>query len=58
MNFLRKKLILSLALMIVFIMLAILSNDMVDRQLFASLGIVMGAITSKVLSNQTHVKNE
>jgi len=58
MNFLRKKWILSLALMIVFIMLAILSNDMVDRQLFASLGIVMGAITSKVLSNQTHVKNE
>jgi hypothetical protein len=31
---------------------------MVDRQLFASLGIVMAAITSKVLSNQTHVKNE
>ena len=58
MNFLLKKWILSLALMIVFIMLAILSNDMVDRQLFASLGIVMGAITSKVLSNQTHVKNE
>ena len=58
MNFLRKKWILSLALMIVFIMLAILSNDMVDRQLFASLGIVMAAITSKVLSNQTHVKNE
>lgn len=58
MNFLRKKWILSLALMIVFIMLAILSNDMVDRQLFASLGIVMAAITSKVLSNQTQVKNE
>ncbi len=58
MNFLLKKWILSLALMIVFIMLAILSNDMVDRQLFASLGIVMAAITSKVLSNQTHVKNE
>jgi hypothetical protein len=58
MNFLLKKWILSLALMIVFIMLAILSNDRVDRQLFASLGIVMGAITSKVLSNQTHVKNE
>jgi len=58
MNFLLKKWILSLALMIVFIMLAILSNDMVDRQLFASLGIVMAAITSKILSNQTHVKNE
>ena len=58
MNFLLKKWILSLALMIVFIMLAILSNDRVDRQLFASLGIVMAAITSKILSNQTHVKNE
>lgn len=58
MNFLRKKWILSLALMIVFIMLAILSNDMVDRQLFASLGIVMGAFTSKFISNQTHLKNE
>jgi hypothetical protein len=58
MNFLLKKWILSLALMIVFIMLAILSNDMVDRQLFASLGIVMAAITSKILSNQTHLKNE
>jgi hypothetical protein len=44
--------------MIVFIMIAFLSNDMVDRQLFASLGIVMGAFTSKFLSNQTHVKNE
>lgn len=58
MNFLLKKWILSLALMIVFIMLAILSNDMVDRQLFASLGIVMGAFTSKFISNQTHLKNE
>jgi hypothetical protein len=58
MNFLRKKWIFSLLLMIVFIMLAILSNDMVDRQLFASLGIVMGAFTSKFISNQTQVKNE
>jgi hypothetical protein len=58
MNFLRKKWIFSLLLMIVFSMLAILSNDMVDRQLFASLGIVMGAFTSKFISNQTQVKNE
>jgi len=58
MNFLSKKWIFSLILMIVFIMIAFLSNDMVDRQLFASLGIVMGAFTSKFLSNQTHVKNE
>ena len=58
MNFLRKKWIFTLLLMMVFIMLAILSNDMVDRQLFASLGIVMGAFTSKFISNQTQVKNE
>ena len=58
MNFLRKKWIFTLLLMMVFIMLAILSNDMVDRQLFASLGIVMGAFTSKFISNQTRVKNE
>jgi hypothetical protein len=58
MNFLRKKWIFSLILMIVFIMIAFLSNDMVDRQLFASLAVVMGAFTSKILSNQTHLKNE
>ena len=58
MNFLRKKWIFTLLLMMVFIMLAILSNDMVDRRLFASLGIVMGAFTSKFISNQTQVKNE
>ena len=58
MNFLSKKWIFSLILMIVFIMIAFLSNDMVDRQLFASLAVLMAAFTSKFLSNQTHVKNE
>jgi 4-hydroxybenzoate polyprenyltransferase len=58
MNFLLTKWIFSLVLMIAFLMIAVLSNDVVDRQLFASLGIVMGAFTTKFISNQTQVKNE
>jgi hypothetical protein len=58
MNFLITKTILCLVLMMVFLMIAVISNDVINRQLFASLGIITGAFTSKFLSNQTHVKNE
>jgi len=58
MNFLLTKTILCLILMMVFLMIAIISTDVINRQLFASLGIITGAFTSKFISNQTQVKNE
>jgi 4-hydroxybenzoate polyprenyltransferase len=58
MNFFLTKWIFSLVLMIAFLLIAVISNDDVDRQLFSSLGIVMGAFTTKFISNQTQVKNE
>lgn len=44
--------------MIAFLMIAFITNDVISRHLFASLGIIMGAFTSKFVSNQTQVKNE
>jgi len=58
MNYFLTKWIFSLVLMIAFLLIAVISNDDVDRQLFSSLGIVMGAFTTKFISNQTQVKNE
>ena len=52
------KTIFCLILMIVFLMIAFITNDVISRQLFASLGIIVGAFTSKFVSNQTQVKNE
>ena len=58
MNLLVTKWIFCLVLMMAFLIIAIISNNVVDRQLFASLGIIMGAFTTKFISNQTQVKNE
>lgn len=52
------KTIFCLILMIAFLMIAFITNDVISRHLFASLGIIMGAFTSKFVSNQTQVKNE
>jgi len=58
MNFLVTKTIFCLVLMMAFLIIAIITNDYINRQLFASLGIITGAFTSKFILNQTQVKNE
>lgn len=58
MNIIGTKTIFCLILMIAFLMIAHITNDVISRQLFASLGIITGAITSKFISDQTQVKNE
>jgi len=58
MNFLVTKTIFCLVLMMAFLIIAVITNDVINRQLFASLGIITGAFTSKFILNQTQVKNE
>lgn len=46
------KYIIHLASMIIFLILAIITKDIFKSQVFASLGIIMGAFASKTLSNK------
>lgn len=46
------KYIIYLASMIIFLILAIITKDIFKSQVFACLGIIMGAFASKMLSNK------
>jgi hypothetical protein len=57
MKFIGKKTSLCLILMILFLLIAFMTNDVIIRQLFVSLGIILGAFSLKFVSNQTQEKN-
>jgi len=58
MNLLGIKNIFCLALIIVFLIMAFMTNDAASEQLFASLGIVTGALALKYLSTQKSTTDE
>lgn len=57
MKFIETKTSFCLILMIVFLIIAFITNDVIMRQLFVSLGIILGAFSLKFISNQTQEKN-
>ena len=57
MKFIGKKTSLCLILMILFLLIAFMTNDVIIRQLFVSLGIILVAFSLKFVSNQTQEKN-
>ncbi len=58
MNFLGIKNIFCVALIIVFLLMAFVTNDVANEQLFASLGIITGALALKYLSTQNTTTDE
>jgi hypothetical protein len=42
--------------MIVFLILTFITNEVINQQLFASLGIMLGLLSLKFVSNQTQQK--
>jgi len=44
--------------MLVFLIIAFTTKDVVNSQIFASLGIITGAVLSKNVSTQNQIKNE
>lgn len=52
------KIFICLVLMIVFVIEAFLTKDIINSQLFASLGIITGALVIKFMSNQNTKTNE
>ncbi len=58
MNLTEIKSIFYLVLMIAFLIMAFTTKDIVNRQLFASLGIITGAFVTKSLSTQNTTTNE
>jgi hypothetical protein len=58
MNLIVIKTIFCLMLMIVLLIMAFITKDVVNSQLFASLGIVIGASVYKLVSTQNITSNE
>lgn len=47
-----------LILMIILLLMAIITNDVIDSKLFTSFGIITGVFILKYLSTQTKINNE
>jgi hypothetical protein len=58
MNLIVLKTSFCLALMIAFMLIAFITNDAANGQLFGSLGIIAGAYSSKFLSTKNITTNE
>lgn len=44
--------------MVAFLIMAIITNDTINSQLFTSLAIILGALTLKNFSTKNQIKNE
>lgn len=58
MDLIVAKTIFFIILMVVFLMIALTTKDIIDGHLYASLGVISGTFVSKFISTQTQVKNE
>lgn len=58
MDFLTLKTIFCVILMVLALMTAFTTNDIIDGHLYASLGVISGTFVSKFISTQTQEKNE
>ena len=58
MDFLVVKTIFCIILMVLALMTALTTSDIIDGHLYASLGVISGTFVSKFISTQTQVKNE
>jgi hypothetical protein len=58
MNISAIKNIIVLILMVAFLIMAIITNDTINSQLFTSLAIILGALTLKNFSTKNQIKNE
>ncbi len=56
MDFLVVKTIFCIILMVVALMTALTTSDVIDGHLYASLGVISGTFVSKFISTQTQVK--
>ena len=54
MKFIGAKSILCLMLMMAFLLITLITDDVINHKLFSCLGIILGLLSLKFLSNQTH----
>ena len=57
MNLNSIKIVFCLLLMLVFLIMAFITNDVSNVQLFASFGIIMGAMAIKILNQNSKSEN-